>query len=89
MTIEGRPHFTEANEKFWNKTYEQQRRDRFADAVGDYLTCEDTDARQCYEEMLAEIDGWIEYHQRFLNKATKLKKLVMGDYDSTVEFLRD
>lgn len=89
MTIEGRPHFTEANEKFWNKTYEQQRRDRLADAVGDYLTCESTDARQCYEDMLAEIDGWIDYHQKFLNKATKLKKLIMGDYDSTVEFLRD
>ena len=86
MTTEGRPDWTEANQKFWNKTYEQQRRDRLADAVGDYLTCEDTDARQCYEEMLAEVDDWINYHKKFMNKAVKLKELLLGHRDATLDF---
>ena len=35
-------------QKDWNQEYYNQRRDRLADAVGDYLTCDSTSARQCY-----------------------------------------
>ena len=59
-------------------TYEQQRRDRLSDIVGDYLTCEKTEARACYEEILSEVDGWIEYHKKFLDKAVNLKELLLG-----------
>ena len=59
------------------ETYYNQRRDRLADAVGDYLTCDDTSARQCYEEMLAEVDGWINHHRQHLNKAQALKDLLI------------
>ena len=60
------------------KTYAQQRRDRMADAIGDYLTDEDVDARQAYEEILAEIQTWIDYHQKFLVKAQNLYALMQG-----------
>jgi hypothetical protein len=62
-----------------DNTYEKQRRDRLAEAVGDYLTCEDTDARRCYEEMLAEVDSWVEYHQKYMEKALALKRLLLGE----------
>ena len=61
------------------KTYAQQRRDRMADAIGDYLTDEDVDARQAYEEILAEVQTWIDYHQKFLIKAQNLYALMQGE----------
>ena len=60
------------------KTYAQQRRDRMGDAIGDYLTDEDIDARQAYEEMLAEVKVWVDYHQKFLVKAQNLYALMLG-----------
>lgn len=61
------------------KTYAQQRRDRMGDAIGDYLTDEDIDARQAYEEMLAEVKVWVDYHQKFLVKAQNLYALMLGE----------
>ena len=61
------------------KTYAQQRRDRMADAIGDYLTDEDVDARQAYEEILAEVQTWIDYHQKFLVKAQNLYAFMLGE----------
>lgn len=61
------------------KTYSEQRRDRMGDAIGDYLTDEDVDARQAYEEMLAEVQTWIDYHQKFLVKAQNLYALMQGE----------
>ena len=61
------------------QTYEQQRKDRIGDAIGDYLTDEKIDARQAYEEMLTEIQSWIDYHQKFLVKAQNLYALMQGE----------
>jgi hypothetical protein len=61
------------------KAYAQQRRDRMGDAIGDYLTDEDVDARQAYEEILAEVQTWIDYHQKFLVKAQNLYALMQGE----------
>ena len=61
------------------KTYAQQRRDRMGDAIGDYLTDEDIDARQAYEEMLAEVKVWVDYQQKFLVKAQNLYALMLGE----------
>ncbi|MEK9894740.1 MAG: hypothetical protein VW454_07235 [Pelagibacteraceae bacterium] len=80
MTTEARP------QKDWMEAYYNQRRDRLADAVGDYLTCDDTSARQCYEEMLAEVDGWIKHHRQHLNKAQALKDLLMGERNANMDF---
>ena len=60
------------------KTYEAQRKDRMGDAIGDYLTDEKVDARACYEDMLTEVQSWIDYHRKFLKKAETLKELMLG-----------
>jgi len=60
------------------KTYEAQRKDRMGDAIGDYLTDEKIDARACYEDMLTEVQSWIDYHRKFLKKAETLKDLMLG-----------
>ena len=80
MTVEGRP------QSEWDKMFYNQRRDRLADSVADYLTCESTSARQCYEEMLAEVDGWIKHHREGMNKAQALKNLLMGYRDVNIDF---
>lgn len=75
MTTEGKPKIvTDGWDGFYNS-----RRDRLADVIGDYLSCESTDARQCYEEILAEVEGWISYHQKFLTKSIALKALIQGE----------
>ena len=61
------------------ESYENQRRDRLADAIGDYLTDESVDARQAYEEILAEVQGWVKYHEKFLVKAQNLYALLQGE----------
>lgn len=80
MTIEGRPQFD------WDKEYYDQRRDRLADSVSDYLSCESTDARQCYEDILAEVGSWIDHHRKGMEKATALKELLMGHRDVSMDF---
>ncbi len=56
------------------------------DAIGDYLTDEECSSRQVYEEMLAEIQSWVDYHRKFLTKAEHLRDLMMGmrpvDFDT-------
>ena len=61
------------------QTYEQQRKDRMGDAIGDYLTDEKVDARQAYEEILSEIQHWIDYHRENLTKAENLYAFMQGE----------
>lgn len=82
FVIEGRPKTKEE----LDKTYYNQRRDRLADSVADYLTCDSTDARQCYEEILSEVDAWIEHHRKGMQKAAALKSLMMGHRDVSMDF---
>jgi len=60
-------------------SYAKQRRDRMGDAIGDYLTDESVDARQAYEEILTEVQFWIDYHKKFLVKAQNLYALMNGE----------
>lgn len=60
-------------------SYTKQRQDRMGDAIGDYLTDESVDARQAYEEMLQEVQFWINYHKKFLVKAQNLYALMSGE----------
>ena len=69
------------------KTYEAQRKDRMGEAIGDYLTDEKCDSRECYEEMLAEVQSWIDYHRKFLTKAETLKELMLGNRPAQLEDL--
>jgi len=59
--------------------YHKQRKDRMGDAIGDYITDEDTSARQTYEEILSEVKSWIDYHEKFLIKANALYALLQGE----------
>ena len=58
--------------------YQKQRRDRMGDSIGEYLTDEQYTSRQVYEEMLAELQSWIDYHRKLLVKAEHLRDLMMG-----------
>ena len=49
------------------------------DAIGDYLTDEAVSSRQIYEEMLSEVQEWIDYHRKFLTKAEHLREYLMGN----------
>lgn len=80
MTIENRPFIvTPDPEKFNMEIYEQARRDRLADCIGDYLTDEDCSAQRAYDEILAEAKSWVEYHQKNLDKATEFYQLLLGN----------
>jgi uncharacterized protein (DUF2164 family) len=59
-------------------TYQKQRKDRLSDAIGDYLTDEDTTSAEFYIELKEEIQCWIDYHQKFLRKAQDIQALVNG-----------
>jgi len=79
MTIEGRPNIVSPDPVLFNqKTYEKARRDRLCDCIGDYLTDEDCDSRFVYEEILSEVNDWVDYHRRFAKKAEDLRDLLLG-----------
>jgi len=88
FTIEGPP---KNSDEYWQTSYYNQRRDRLADIVGDYLNDENIDSRQCYEEILAEVDGWLKYHKKFYDKALKLKTLMLGhrefELDTSLDYI--
>ena len=78
MTIEGRPNTTGVDE-FNDAIYKTARRDRLADLIGDYLVDGNIDPRSFYEEILHEVNSWIEYHQSNLNRANEFKTLMQGN----------
>jgi hypothetical protein len=80
MTIEGRPEL-KGTESFLQKTYEKQRQCRMQDAIDDYLQDDKVSARQTYEEMLSCVNDVIEYHRKSMNRAVKLKELMLGHRD--------
>jgi len=79
MTIEGRPVIVNPDpEEFNMNLFEQSRRDRLADSVGDYLTDENCSPRRAYEELLAEAKGWVDYHQTNFTRANEFYQLLLG-----------
>lgn len=77
---EGRPKIVNPDpEVYNNKIYSDQRRNRLADVVGDYLNDEDVTPRQFYEELLAEVDDWVHYHQRHLKKYQQFHLYIQGE----------
>ena len=60
------------------KSYEEQRRDRLSESITDYLTDESVSASECYQDMLKEVESWIEYHACNMNKAKELRALLTG-----------
>lgn len=54
------------------------RRDRLADVVAEYFTCDSTDANRLFDELTMEIDSWISYHNAMVEKAYKMRSLLLG-----------
>jgi len=69
MTIEGRPDWTEENQKFWNKTYEQQRKCRLQDSVDEYLQDDQVDVDTFYNDLVDCIQEIADYYRKGLTKA--------------------
>jgi hypothetical protein len=78
MTTEIDPSLNTYPHNYMEKTYQSARKDRLVDIVADYFTDEDTTAQDFYNDLVTEIDSWIDYHRKFLEKAKLVKKMVNG-----------
>ena len=65
-------------------SYHNQRRDRLSDVVGDYLTDESLTAQDFYRDLMAEVQSWIDYHEKELKRASEVKSLLKGEPKSDV-----
>ena len=75
MTIEGRPEI----QHDWEASYRKQRRDRLDDSIAEYLNDDlNVSPRQCYEEILASAQEWIDYHKMHMERWVELKSLMQG-----------
>ena len=73
-------------------SYHNQRRDRLSDVVGDYLTDESLTAQDFYRDLMAEVQSWVDYHEKELKRASEAKSLLKGELECDVEdekFLND
>ena len=80
MTTEGRPDIVGSKE-FNTSVYKQARKDRLVDLISDYLTDEETTAREFYEEVIGEVQMWVDYYQNNMNRAQEFKSLLLGHSD--------
>ena len=85
MTCEIDPSLNTYPHNYMEKTYQSVRKDRLVDVIGDYLTDEECSAEQFYNELVSEVDTWIDYHRKFLEKAKLVKKMVNGHRPLTFE----
>ena len=65
-------------------SYHNQRRDRLSDVVGDYLTDESLTAQDFYRDLMAEVQSWIDYHEKELKRTSEVKSLLKGELKSNV-----
>ena len=64
-----------------NSSYADQRRDRLSEVIGDYLSDGTMSAKDIYNEIVSEVQSYIEYHQNELNKSVKFKELIKHKVD--------
>jgi len=73
-------------------SYYNQRRDRLSDVVGDYLTDESLTAKDFYRDLMAEVQSWVDYHEKELKRASEAVSLLKGERECDVKdekFLND
>lgn len=58
--------------------YKIKRKERLADLVSEYLNEDDTTPQEFYDELIEEVDSWIDYNKKQMNKAVDAKSLLMG-----------
>lgn len=78
MTIEINPSLNTYPHNYMETTYKSARKDRLTDIIGDYITDEDTSAEEFFNDLTQELDIWIDYHRKFLEKSKLIKKMVNG-----------
>lgn len=59
-----------------DKKYSEERRQRLEEAIDDYLNSDDTNPRQCYDELVSAIEGAIAYHDLHRSRAQTLLNLI-------------
>ena len=64
-----------------NSSYADQRRDRLSEVIGDYLSDGTMSAKDIYNEIVSEVQSWIDYHEKELNKSVKFKELIKHKVD--------
>ena len=57
--------------------YKIERKKRLADLVSEYLNEDDTTPQEFYDELIEEVDSWIDYHKKQMNIAVDVKSLLM------------
>lgn len=74
MTIEDKP-----NINFdYRNLYDNQRKDRLSDVIGEYLNDDESSILTFYNDLQDEVQGWIDYHQKYLEKSIGILKLIKG-----------
>ena len=58
------------------KAYSEQRKDRLADVIADYITDEEVTAAEFYYDLKAEVQSWIDYHKKEMKRAEEFMKLI-------------
>ena len=66
-------------------SYHNQRRDRLSDVVGDYLTDESLTAQDFYRDLMAEVQSWVDYHEKELKRASEAKNLLEGKFEINID----
>ena len=64
-----------------DSSYADQRRDRLSDVIGDYLSDGTMSAKDIYNEIVSEVQSYIDYHQNELNKSIKFRELIREKVD--------
>lgn len=57
-------------------TYSEQRKERLANVVADYITDEEVTAAEFYYDLKAEVQDWIDYHKKEMKRAEEFMKLI-------------
>lgn len=60
------------------KTYNEQRKERFQEAIDDYLLDDSMTSRQIYEEMLTCVDDTLNYFETQAERVRGLRNLMLG-----------
>ena len=58
--------------------YQQNRKDRLTDLIGDYITDEDTTAEDLYQDILSEVKSWLDYHENYVKKCSTVYLKLQG-----------
>ena len=59
-------------------TCSNQRKERLADIVADYMNDEEVTSEEFYQDILSEVKSWIDYHETYVKKYSALYLKLQG-----------